>query len=356
MYRVSRQVLPKLDAVESADSSAIRFENVHTFSMTRLAFDNSIYDDTSGVRVRDHEFATFTIGPNLKPGSPLPLPAGVFAPDAKLEHLAGGFSNADGLTADDTGNVYFTDAIAHSVHCWNVKTNQESILTYSVNSPMAAAYAGHGTLLVVDLSRTVYAVNAKTGATTKVVPAGAPVSGTNLLLPVGVLFGMRTLKMQVERRGVVYAPRSNMAITAVVTNQPRSWFYAPGATSAILAGGDWRPLLQASQWRLFHVGDEHFAISEDDGELYRVRLDSLDHLTATKFAPRGGTSVVADSAGNVYVAAGQLYVYNHAGKQIGVVEIPQRPGSLVFAGPDKRTLFIGARNSLFSLRTRAAGK
>ena len=88
MYRVSRNVLPKLNAIEAQDSSDVRFENVHTFSMTRLAFDNSIFDQTSGVRVRTHDFTVFTLNSEVKPGAPLPLPAGVFAAGAKLEQLA----------------------------------------------------------------------------------------------------------------------------------------------------------------------------------------------------------------------------------------------------------------------------
>jgi len=39
-----------------------------------------------------------------------------------------------------------------------------------------------------------------------------------------------------------------------------------------------------------------------------------------------------------------------------VVEIPERPSSLAFGGADKKTLFIGARGSLFSLETVAAGQ
>ena len=78
-------------------------------------------------------------------------------------------------------------------------------------------------------------------------------------------------------------------------------------------------------------------------------------MTATEFAPRGGSSVVTDTAGNVYVAEGQLYIYNAGGREIGVVEIPERPSSLAFGGADKKTLFIGARGSLFSLQTAAAG-
>ena len=123
-----------------------------------------------------------------------------------------------------------------------------------------------------------------------------------------------------------------------------------------MAGGNWLPMLQASQWRLFHVGQSHMVASEDDGAIYRVRLDRLDHLSATDFLQRGGTSVVTDKAGNVYVAAGELYIYNARGKQLGVVDIPERPGSLAFGGPNKKTLFIGARHSLFSLQTMVSGR
>ena len=81
---------------------------------------------------------------------------------------------------------------------------------------------------------------------------------------------------------------------------------------------------------------------------------SIDRPTV--FAERGGTSVVSDEAGNVYIAEGQVYIYNRDGKQIGALEVPERPGSLAFGGPDKRTLFIGARSSLYSIRTAAPGR
>jgi hypothetical protein len=356
MYRVSRNVLPKLNAVEVADSSDIHFENVHDFSMTRLAFDNSIFDQTSGVRVRAHDFTVFTLNSELKPGAPLPLPSGVFAAGTRLEQLASGFSNLSGLTTDDGGNLYFTDAAMHRIYRWNADVKKAELLTDEVKTPMAAGFAADGLLLVLDYSRSVFAVDTKTGVAKKIEAASAPVSGTSLMLPIGFHNSMETLAWQMEHRGVIYAPRSNMAIVAEVKDEARSYFYAPGSTSAIMAGGNWQPMLQASQWQLFHVGDEHLAVSEEDDTVYRLRLDSLEHVTATEFAPRGGSSVVTDAAGNVYLAEGQLYIYNASGREIGVVEIPERPGSLAFGGPDMKTLFIGARGSLFSLQTAAAGR
>ena len=356
MYRVSRNVLPKLNAVETVNSTDIWFENLHNFSMTRLAFDNSVFDRTSGVGVRTHDFTVFTINSELKVGAPLPLPAGVFSRGATLHRLAGGFSNIAGLTTDDTGNLYFTDAAMHLVYRWNAESNHAEVLTDKINTPMAAGFAGSGSLLVQDYSRSVFDVDIKTGEDRKIEATSEPAVGTSLMLPVGFHNSMETLMSQLERRGVVYARPSNMAIIARVTDEPRSFYFAPDTTNAIMAGGNWQPMLQASQWRLFHVGDQHLAASEEDDALYRLRLDSLEHVTATEFAPRGGSSVVTDSAGNTYLAAGQLYIYNDNGKEIGVVEIPERPTSLAFGGTDKKTLFIGSRGSLYSLQTVAAGR
>jgi Pectate lyase superfamily protein/SMP-30/Gluconolactonase/LRE-like region len=356
MYRVSRNVLPKLNAVEAADSSDIRFENLHNFSMTRLAFDNSVFDQTSGVRVRTHDFTVFTMNSELKVSAPRPLPVEVFAPGAKLQQLASGFSNIAGLTTDEGGRLYFTDAAMHRIYRWNADANKVELLTESIKAPMAGGVASNGLLLAVDYSRFVFGVDTKTGDSKKIEATSAPLSGTSLMLPVGFHNSMETLKQQMERRGVVYARPSNMAIVAVAKDEARGFFYAPGTTNAIMAGGNWQPMLQASQWQLFHVGDEHLAASEEDDTLYRLRLDSLEHVTVTEFAPRGGSSVVTDAAGNVYVAEGQLYIYNASGRQIGVVEIPERPASLAFGGVDMKTLFIGARGSLFSLQTAAPGR
>ena len=83
-----------------------------------------------------------------------------------------------------------------------------------------------------------------------------------------------------------------------------------------------------------------------DGSLKNFRL----------FAEQGGESVTTDSHGNVYIAAGQIYVYDPAGKLIDTIEVPERPIQMVFGGEDHRTLFIAARTSLYSVRTRFSGR
>ena len=101
----------------------------------------------------------------------------------------------------------------------------------------------------------------------------------------------------------------------------------------------------------FYVTDESAlrtwaADVNPDGSLTHFRL----------FAEQGGESVTVDSRGNVYIAAGQIYVYDPAGKLIDTIEVPQRPIQLVFGGDDHKTLFVAARTSLYSVRMKFPGR
>jgi DNA-binding beta-propeller fold protein YncE len=106
-------------------------------------------------------------------------------------------------------------------------------------------------------------------------------------------------------------------------------------------------LAPAAAGQAFYVTDESgnttwTAEVQPDGGLKGFHL----------FANRGGEGVISDSAGNVYIAAGQIYVYDRSGNAIGKIEVPERPVQLVFGGPDGKTLFIAARSSLYAVRTR----
>jgi len=63
-----------------------------------------------------------------------------------------------------------------------------------------------------------------------------------------------------------------------------------------------------------------------------------------------------DANGNIYIAAGQVFVYNPAGELIDTIDIPERPSQLLFGGSDSSTLFVLARTSLYAVRTRYPGR
>ena len=211
-------------------------------------------------------------------------------------------------------------------------------------------------LLAIANERAVYHLNANgPGPAEAVKETAGLLPGTTLLLPVGLHNQLWQMDDMMKHHGYIFRRGSNTAIVTNVPDEHRGYFYAPDTKTAIMAGGTWRPNLQSSQLAAFAPGDSHYLTSEDDGRTYIAKLDNYRSLSTRVFADHGGTSVVTDSAGNVYIASGQVWIYDRAGKQIGVLELPERPGSIAFGGPDKRTLFIGARSSLYSIRTKAPG-
>jgi sugar lactone lactonase YvrE len=94
-------------------------------------------------------------------------------------------------------------------------------------------------------------------------------------------------------------------------------------------------------------------VSDESGQRTYVGTVAADGTISNLklFAERGGESVTVDEKGNVYIAAGQVYVYNRAGALIDTIEIPERPSQLLFGGADRRTLFVLARSSLYAVQT-----
>jgi hypothetical protein len=363
MYRVSRNVLPKTYAAIVRRSDSIAFRNVKVFSQTRLAFDNAVLAEGSGAAVRSHHFTSFVVNRKMKTPVALRLPP-VFEKKAGLEKLASGFSTASGLTVSDAGTVFFSDAASNRIYRWNESAKKAELLAQIQGQPQVLGFVPPSGLLAIANQKAVYSLNLTnieparlaTEVHAEAVKETAEIlPETILLLPVGLHNQLWQMDDMMEHRGYVFRTGSNTAIVTNVPDEHRGYFYAPGTKTAIMAGGTWRPNLQSSQLAAFAPGDSHYLTSEDDGLTYMAKLDNYRSLSTTVFADRGGNSVVADSAGNVYVASGQVWIYNRAGRQIGVLELPERPGSLAFGGPDKRTLFIGARSSLYSIRTKAPG-
>jgi hypothetical protein len=100
-------------------------------------------------------------------------------------------------------------------------------------------------------------------------------------------------------------------------------------------------------------GDRVYVSSESEDVTYRALLGAEGTLRELEpFAQRGGESVAVDAKGNVYVANGQIFVYDLAGKQIGRIDVPERPLDIVFGGAGGHTLFILAHHALFAVRVR----
>jgi hypothetical protein len=360
MYRVSRNIMPKLYAVLGDSADDVVFSNVKVFSQTRLSFDNSIFDQSSGVQVRAHHFVSFVLDHHVKQGPTLPVPR-AFAKDEEVARVGTGYSNATGLSAGELGTVYFTDSAMHSVYEYDGKAK---LISKTSEMPQVVAFVGPASLLAVNWERSVSDINPSTGQATSVTSTDTRTPGTVLLLPVGLHNEEVQLEWLVEGIGYQYRKGSNTATRSGLITERRHYYYAPNSETAIMAGDTqkayaawlWRPLPESCQLAPFSIGTHRYLTSEDDEKTYIATLESENKLVTKLAIERGGTAVVTDAAGNLYIAAGQVYVYTKGGREAGVLEIPERPSSLAFGGKDHRTLFIGARSSLYAIKTAAPGR
>jgi hypothetical protein len=208
MYRVSRTVNPKTYAIQIRNSDNIVFDNMHIFSQTRIPFDNAVLEEGSGVNVRADNFTHLSVSTSMKKGNALPLPK-TFAQGASLEILATNFSNATSLTTDDSGRVYFTDAINRKIYRWNDADKKADVLAETTGQPQpqVMGFVKPSTLLISAFAPGarqvggIYSLDVNGGELQTVNEVAEIKANTALLLPVGLHNRMDIMEEYMEHRG-----------------------------------------------------------------------------------------------------------------------------------------------------------
>jgi len=342
IYRVVSSFQPFPYAIRVENSKNIRLRNIHCYSDSKVNFDSAVVDPTLNVELRQREFAWLTISGNRP------------APSAKNEHpvqkLAGGFYNISGGAVDQGGNYYFVDAHNQKIYKWDAAEHRLSTIADSPLDPVNLVFDKAGNLMVISYAGRGTIYTFRPGASPseitllKAEPA-APRPGLTPVLPVdhwrlendfaGEVPGRKPYQF-VSPDGTMFIPTGEDFVTGRL-------YYGSKLHDVIRAFG----LTAAIPGKPFYVSDE--------GELqtYSATVDAAGTLTDLKlFAEAGGEGLAVDSQGDVYLAAGQIFIYNPAGQQIDTIEVPERPLQIVFGGRDRKTLFIAGRTSLYSTHVR----
>ncbi|MDM4016016.1 SMP-30/gluconolactonase/LRE family protein [Roseiconus lacunae] len=70
----------------------------------------------------------------------------------------------------------------------------------------------------------------------------------------------------------------------------------------------------------------------------------------------GADGIALDVQGNVYITSDLgVQIFSPAGKQIGLVEFPQKPANVSFGGDDRKTMYVTARTGLYRVAMPIAG-
>ncbi len=386
-YRVVRSYHPVRYAVHLYDSSDIRFRNVHVdhnSAMTecgesgcrqhtrsgKVSFENCIVDQTRGAQVRDREFAWLDVPGKPSPPSPRG-PSPVLAPGAAVEKLWGGFYNISGAAVDSTGQLYFVDAHQQRIYRWSPGKKDLAVVRDNPLDPVNLAFDKAGDLMVVSSGGkglTVYSFRPE-GPEDRLT-ALAPQRSTDrpeaaAILPVSYWVN-GDFTNTLSTKTYEYVTLADLFFK-VVTTRMRYQYVSPDGTVFIPSdeafvqgppyfGYKFGYLLQAFGLVSAVRGKPFYLTHESEQRTYSGVVNADGTLSGLRlFAEQGGEYVTQDRAGNVYLAAGQVFVYNSSGKPIDMIPVPERPVDLAFGGKDRRTLFILTPSSLYAVRTRFGG-
>ncbi len=388
-YRVTRTHAPFPAAVRIYNSSDIRFRNVHvnaesgygtcdangcgTFlRVSKFPYENSIQDVTHHLEVREHEFAVLDV-PAI-PVMPAPLPAApVVAPGARLRQLESGFYSISGATVDAKGTLYFVDRHQHRIFSWSAAHGLD-VVRHDPLDPVNLAVDRSGHLLVASAAGpegSVYSFAPGSPADEIAVLAPQPSAahpGAAYVHPVNV-WDNGEFANQLNLDTYEYTTLAQMLARDVGTPKTKE-YVSPDGTLVLPAvrvfqqgpddsyagmdatGWRWSNTLTANGLLSARPGQKVYVASSSENRTYRATVQPDGTLgELTPFAERGGESVAWDADGHVYVANGQVFVYDAAGHAIGRIDVPERPIQILFGGADRRTLFVLTHHNLYAVKT-----
>jgi hypothetical protein len=281
--------------------------------------------------------------------------------------LAHGFEFAEGICNDSKGNIYFSEQRMKRIYKWSVETNSLSLLADFPWEPLSLARDSKDNLLVVFRynPQPGFMINGEQEKYTNPPDAaGTSFSGWGnsgfgtLVYSINTNHADETIqplkKVPMNTVSNLYKAlypsnrwRDHHDFNIISVNRNEECFIAPDGVTIIPVCYDLArscALIEAFPGKPLYASDEY------DKRTVRLDVDSHGYLSnLTCFIEKGEFSSIADNQGNVYVADGDVYIFDKDGKQTGMINIPERPSTIAFGGKDKKTLFVTGRSSFYSV-------
>jgi gluconolactonase len=273
------------------------------------------------------------------------LADGVVAPGARLEKISGDFAFTEGPTCDRAGNVFFTDQPNNRIMKYGVD-GKFSVFMQPCGRANGMYFDAQGNLIACcDEHNQLWSIAPDQSVTVLITNyQGKYLNGPNdvWIAPNGGMFITDPFyqrdwwdhtTMALTNQEVFYLTPDRKTLSRVTEDlkQPNGITGTPDGkrlyVSDIGAGQTWRYDIQP------------------DGTL----------TNKTFFCPVGSDGMTTDAEGNIYVSGHGVTVFDPAGKQIDHIAVPENwTANLCICGPDRKTLFITASKSFYSIRLRVA--
>ena len=265
----------------------------------------------------------------------------IVAPDGRIEKLAGGFKFTEGPVSDGKGNVLFCDIPNNRIHKWSP---DGKVSTFFANSGGANGlyFDKGGNLFVCQMdARKVVSID-KNG---KVSVLADNYDGKDLNSP---------NDLWLDPKGGIYFTDPRYGRRDNLEQDGEHVYYLSADRKKLIRVVDdmVRPngLIGTRDGKKLYIAD-HGA-----GRTYAYRINSDGTLSDKRlFATEGSDGMTIDNEGNIYLTTDAVKVYDSKGNCKEIIDIGERPANVTFGGKDKRTLFITARTSLYSVKMRTKG-
>ncbi|MHB8902778.1 MAG: SMP-30/gluconolactonase/LRE family protein [Thermoguttaceae bacterium] len=272
--------------------------------------------------------------------------ADIIAPGAKIQKLADGFAFTEGPACDAHGNVFFTDQPNDRILLWSTDGKLSTWLEPCGRSN-GLCFDSHGNLWAcADAKNELWRIapDKKVDVVVRQYQ-GKLINAPNDLWirpDGGIYFSDPFYKRDYWTRGP-----SEQDVQGV-------YFVTPDGKKLVRVVDDLQQpngLIGTPDGKLLYVADikakKTYAYSiQPDGTLAEKRL----------FCQMGSDGMTIDDRGNVYLTGQGVTVFDPQGRQIA--HIPVDAGwtaNVCFGGKDRQTLFITAKEYLFSLRMQVKG-
>ena len=279
--------------------------------------------------------------------SPAALRKGIAAPGAKLRLLADSFKFTEGPATDKEGNVFFTDQPNNRIMEWSVEGKLSTFMSDSGRSNGMYFDRSGNLYACADLNNQLWEIDPATKKVTVLVKdyQGKKLNGPNdvWVRPDGGIYITDPFyKRDYWTRGgmeqpgqyVYYLTPDHKKLTPVIEDmkQPNGIVGTPDGKRLYVAdiGGNKTYVYSINQ----------------DGTLSDKKL----------FVDMGSDGMTIDNEGDIYLTGKGVTVFNAKGEKIDYIPIDKPwTGNIKFGGKDRKTLFLTASDSLYSLRTRVHG-
>ncbi len=258
------------------------------------------------------------------------------AEGASLNKNAGGFNFTEGPASDPKGNIYFTDIPNNRIHKWS-QDGTVLVFLENLSGANGLAFDGKGNLIACKHgSRSVTLIDPDGNEIILVdTYKGKRLNSPNDLwidAKGGIYFtdpryGNRD-NLEQDGEHVYYLSPDRKKLNRVIDDMVRP--------NGVIGTADGITLYVADQGgrQTFKYNINH------DGSLSDKKL----------FTAEGSDGLTLDEKGNLYITGIAVRIFSPEGKFLEHIVVPETPANICFGGKDGRTLFITARQSLYSIR------